>query len=320
MDTVGQQARKTVAEQMIRSNKNRMQEIFSRKETQKTDRADTLLDRLRKASDFAGQVVGQALNDGAEIVFSRELGNVDGFYTQKEQGFSKKIVLNAQMSDERLMSSLVRLARYAGQKVVLDPQMTMHAAVTIARAKTADAKAAEAVAAYEMRFSEPDAYQAFFESNMLLAGCCYYAMQGTKNVSRALCNVAKTWYDRPVQKMEGFDNNVINAMCAKGMGNKAAFKNNVSLETLRGIFLHAGQSYMETDFLSGVKANGISENMAAKIERIEKYHHQAFDGKNSENITTSAGRFNVICANGTVRPTQKRLSVSGQFSRSAGRS
>ena len=309
-------ARKVFGKPKKELDKNWLCEAFSQKATLTSNRTQLLLDRLKKASVFARQIVDQALAGGTEIVFSPELGNIEGVYTQKEQEHSKKIVLNAQMSDERLMSSLVRLARYAQQKGVLDPKMTMHAAVTTARAKAADAKAVEAVAAYEMRFTEPKAYQAFFENNMLIAGCCYYTMRETKNISEALCRTAKSWYDRSIQN---FDNNVIDVMFSKGMGDREAFKNNVSVEKLCNIFSYSGCSYMNPDFLSGVKANGISESMASKIERIEKYHKQAFQGKNADKIKTSADNFNVIRTDGTVRSAQRRNSVLDKLSKSVGR-
>lgn len=324
MDAREEQAREILKEWNINPDQYWPKEAFSSEKQDDQTRAANLVDRVKKASEFAGTVVEHALNNGTRIVFSQELSHTDGFYTQKGQDslapYDKKIVLNAHLSDERLMSTVVRLARQAEQRTDLSPQMTMHGAVTTARAKAADAKAVEAAAAFEMRFSEPKAYQAFFENNMLIAGCYYYAMQEKNDMSHALSYAAKTWYDRPAKQMEAFDNSVINAMCSAGMGDGNAFAFDVSASSLRDIFSYAGTSYMDKAFLSGVKANGIGETLAAKIERIEKYHKKEFKGKDPQKTRTSADRFHVVRKDGTVRFAQNNLSVMNRLSACFGRS
>lgn len=139
MDAREEQAREILKEWNINPDQYWPKEAFSSEKQDDQTRAANLVDRVKKASEFAGTVVEHALNNGTRIVFSQELSHTDGFYTQKGQDslapYDKKIVLNAHLSDERLMSTVVRLARQAEQRTDLSPQMTMHGAVTTARAK-----------------------------------------------------------------------------------------------------------------------------------------------------------------------------------------
>ncbi|MGN1080370.1 MAG: hypothetical protein ACI4TE_09395, partial [Alphaproteobacteria bacterium] len=165
---------------------------------------------------------------------------------------------------------------------------------------------------------EPKAYQNFYKNNKPIADDYFYAMQEKNDISYALSRAAKSWYDRTPEQMELFDRNVVAAMSSEGMGDCHAFAVNVSAGALCDIFSYYG-SYMDKAFLSGKKANGIGEELASKIERVEKYHKNKFQGKNPNKVKTSADRFYVMSKDGTVRPPQKPASVIERLSAYLGR-
>lgn len=299
-------------------------EVFSKKPemTAEEKRARSLAERVANASAFGGEALREALDDGVKIVFSDNIGKQDGFFTQKEHKCflpsDKKIVLNSRLPDEQLMTGLVRLARLSQDGEALSPRMTMHGAIMTARAKEAGAKAYEAAAAYEMRLTEPDAYQSFFEKNLMVAGCYYYAIRDTQNESDALRRTAKAWYDVS-NRVQAFDETVFDYMTAAGTEDRDAFCMDVSASRLADVFSYRGVPYMDKDFLRSGKANFVTENQAARIENIEKNHKQVFEGKYPEKVRTSADRFYVRKENGTVRPPQKPASVLTKLSAHFGR-
>lgn len=328
MDAREQQAREILEEMGINPDvywgRDSAQGAFSKKAemTAQERRAQNLADRVAKASGFGGETVRQALESGIKITFADGLGNQEGCFTQTlHNGYfpsDKKIVLNAGLADEQLMTALVRLARVSRQSETVDPQMTMHGAIMTARAKAADAKACEAAAAYEMRLTEPKAYQAFFDKNMLIAGAYYYAVQETGNEMKALNRTAKAWYDDS-KKVAASDEAVFDCMTASGLETPDAFCSDLSVSRLSDVFSYRGSFYMEKDFLRSGKAGFVTENQAKRIENIEKSHKQTFEGKNPEKIRTSADAFYVRRQDGTVRPPQKPASVFARLSARFGR-
>lgn len=323
MDAREEQAREILEEMGINPDqywpKKTPKESFSKKPEMTADerRARSLTERLAKASPFGGKVVERALERGMNIVFSDEMGKQAGTCTQKNVR-DKEIVLNSRLPDEQLMTAMVRLARYTEQGLAVNPQMTMHGAIMTARAKEADAKAYEAAAAYEMRETEPAAYQSFFEKNLIVAGCYYYAMRDTKDEGDSLRRTAKAWYDVS-NRVRALDETLFDYMAAAGAENRDAFRMDVSASMLADVFSYKGVSYMEKRFLTSDKANFITENQAARIENIEKNHRLMFYGKNPEKGQSSAGHFYVRKENGAVCPPPKPVSVFARISAHFGR-
>ncbi|MGN1079178.1 MAG: hypothetical protein ACI4TE_03300, partial [Alphaproteobacteria bacterium] len=79
MDAREKQANEIMEEWGIEFGTYWPEKVVSQKELADRKRVRNLVNRIEKASGIAGMVVRRALDDGAQIVFSRELGNTDGF-------------------------------------------------------------------------------------------------------------------------------------------------------------------------------------------------------------------------------------------------
>lgn len=234
-------------------------------------RVQNLLDRLGRASEFGAQTVETALKCGTEIVFSDGLGKAEGGFVPADADGGNKIVLNAAMNDARLMLALVRLSRTAQQTENVSAQMSVRDAVMTARAKTADAVAHEAAAAYEMRSTDPEAYQAFFNKNMKVAGCYFYTRHESGNVAKAMNRAVEAWYDCP-EKVAAADESVITRMA--GTAEKVA-SSEMKPERLAKIFTHDGAPYVTAAFLKSEKACFLSESQKDRIGNIEKFRRSS---------------------------------------------
>lgn len=230
-------------------------------------RVQNLVDRLERASEFGAKTVEAALKNGAEVVLSDGLGKAEGGVIPAGENGGAKIVLNAAMPDARLMTALVRLSRTARQTENVSAQMPVRDAVMTARAKTADAVAHEAAAAYEMRLTEPEAYQAFFNKNMKVAGCYFYTRHESGNVAKAMNRAVEAWYDCP-EKVAAVDESVITHMAAAAEKGASPAMNP---ERLAKIFTHDGTPYVSAAFLKSEKACFLSDNQKDRIGNIEKF-------------------------------------------------
>lgn len=234
-------------------------------------RVQNLVDRLERASEFGAKTVEAALKNGAEIVLSDGLGKAEGGFVPAGENGGNKIVLNAAMPDARLMTALVRLSRTAVQSENVSAQMPVRDAVMTARAKTADAVAHEAAAAYEMRSTEPEAYQAFFNKNMKIAGCYFYTRHESGNVAKAMKRAVEAWYDCP-EKVSAVDKTVITYMAAAAEKDVSPAMNP---ERLAKIFTHDGVPYVSAAFLKSEKAASLSESQKDRIGNIEKFRRSS---------------------------------------------
>lgn len=236
------------------------------------NRAKALVDRVANASAFGAKVVDAALNRGTEIVFSDSIGKKEGGVLLPDGGGAKKIVLNANMPDARLTTALVRLSRTAARDDEKLRQMSVKSALLTARARTADAVAHEAAAAYEMRSSDPEAYQAFFDKNTKIAGVYFYTRHESGNEAKAMGQAVRAWYDSP-EKVAACDESVMTYMI-KTRNEKTADAE-TSPEKLEKVFDHNGKSYVERGFLQSPKAAGLSGDLAARAANVEKIRKTA---------------------------------------------
>lgn len=236
------------------------------------NRAKILVDRVANASAFGAKVVNAALNGGAEIVFSDSLGKKEGGVLSPDGAGAKKIVLNARMPDARLTTALVRLSRTAARDGGELRRMSVKSALLTARARTADAVAHEAAAAYEMRSSDPEAYQAFFDKNTKIAGVYFYTRHESGNEAKAMGQAVRAWYDSP-EKVAACDESVMTYMI-KTRNEKTAGAETPS-EKPEKIFEHDGKSYVDRAFLQSPKVSGLSDDLAARAANVEKIRETA---------------------------------------------
>lgn len=253
------------------------------------NRAKNLVDRVANASAFGAEVVEAALKSGAEIVFSGSIGKKEGGVLLLGDG-TKKIALNANMTDARLTTALVRLSRTVMQGGERLQQMSVKSALLTARARTADAVAHEAAAAYEMRSSDPEAYQAFFDKNTKIAGVYFYTRHESGNEAKAMEQAVRAWYDSP-EKVAASDEAVMTYMIKTRHEKAAGIE--MSPEKLEKIFDRDGKSYVGRGFLQSAKAAALSDDLAARAANVEKVRRiennvstarlvgAAFDGRRS---------------------------------------
>ncbi len=125
-------------------------------------RRDDLISRLERSSETGRALIGEARKRNVRIGLSDEVGAACGLYRSSE----KLILMNKSYDDDMLLPNLAHECRHSMQDIdAFAPEHSVRSAITITRAKEADAFAHECAAVFEMRSEEVGVYLDFMENN-----------------------------------------------------------------------------------------------------------------------------------------------------------
>lgn len=183
-------------------------DIFSRGSDRSLSDEDRLNDLVKKASfsPTAKRVLDEALKSG--VRFKLESGLKDrGIFEPQEN----VVLLNKDMSNEVLLSTLVHEARHAGQGLGWATNNTLQSAFKVDRAQEADAMAFQCAAAYELRSVFPGVFKEFSSLHPSIANAYTRGMPTSNNQNMALQGAFKAWY-ADAEYVAGYDRSTIDFM------------------------------------------------------------------------------------------------------------
>lgn len=169
---------------------------------QERKRLSSMINRVAKASPFGKTVLETAAKGGYTLAFATSGISVAGSCCEKK----KTILLNPFYSDSRLLTTLVHESRHAEQFIHgADSDFgkrTVKSELMYFRAMEADAEAAAAVSAYEMKENGDGASWRKFrsESPDMAYSLSAVALNAGRTTDRMLAAAFKGWYEnKPIK-------------------------------------------------------------------------------------------------------------------------
>lgn len=226
-------------------------------------RMDALLRFAEKHSPTGKKLIEQARKNGVKFIMSHELpAHTGGTWYPRP----KKLLLNASLPDEILVTTLVHEARHAAQKMSVMTCYTAGAALKLNRALEADAKACEAAAAYEMKDAFPQAFASFEKRHPRIRTEYQHEMEkGSGLPGKALAGAFSAWYTDEAY-CERYDAPLLKEL------KRCRFKTgHLGLNIENAEILEKVCPYMTLEEFSKLSNRTVSETTAREAAKIQKY-------------------------------------------------
>ncbi len=241
-------------------------DVFSRGGSRPLSEKDRLNDLMKKASfsPMAKKVLDEALKKGVQFRLEGALKD-RGVFEPSENA----IVLNKNMSDEVLLSTLVHEARHAGQGLGWTSANTLQSAFKVDRAQEADAMAFQCAAAYELQSVFPNVFREFKSSHPDVADAYVRGLQSTKNQNMALQGAFKAWY-LDTEYVAKYDRGTVDFMADKSSPARM-LQNIPDTDICLKLCRNGGYSYMpDASFFNSQAACTLKQDVYEAASALEK--------------------------------------------------
>lgn len=282
-----------------------------------SNRVDRLIRSVRECSPLGAALLDRAEQNGCKIVLGDGM-KAAGSFVRKENA----ILLNHQMSDERLMSTLVHEARHLVQDenaplCVAHCGLNLESLIRVCRTREADAKAFQCAAAHQMMTSNPKVWKEFFKASPKIAFAYIEKYKQTKSVEASLPEAFKAWFD-DLEYADKYDRKMLSFMESRvSKGDDGLMEDRFSSKRAIGNICKYGSAcYMkgEEGFLETERAMTIREDIFFRCADVSK---SAFKNGQCEEEDKSFLKFFVKEAGGVVpgkNKSDKRPGVSEEWS------
>ena len=257
------------------------------------ERIASLKKTLGAICPFGRRIVDAAEAKGAVFCTDGDLGKRSGVY-HPATGY---VVLNAKMSDDVLLSSIVHEARHALQPKGYTHEDTVKSAIMLNRAMEADAMAFQCAAVAEMKDAAPGVYREFTALHADMRARYETEYKASNDREKAMSKAFEAWYENAAY-VDQYDRGVLDFMAMGAVYRGAYRSERPASEPVEKLKAPNGKSYISSGFLASEKALTVSLSVAERAAEIERKHvrHLLFKPK-----TTSADRLFVRLPSGEIK-------------------
>lgn len=161
----------------------------------RSNRADRLKREVCAGSAIAAALLDKVERGGCTIALEAGMKAAGAFFPGKNC-----IILNEELPDARLMSTLVHEARHFEQmqnapNCAARSSLELESLIKVCRAREADAKAFQCAAAHQMLDSNPKVWKEFFHASPEIASAYADKFRETGSAEASLPEAFKAWYD-----------------------------------------------------------------------------------------------------------------------------
>lgn len=283
----------------------------------RSNRVDRLIRSVRECSPLGAALMDKVQRQNCKVVLGSGM-KAAGAFIKKDN----TILLNHQMSDERLMSTLVHEARHMEQYenaplCAAHYGLNLESLIRVCRAKEADAKAVQCAAAYQMLDSNPKVWKEFFKASPKIAMSYLEKYKQTKSIEASLPEAFKAWYD-DLDYADKYDRKMLSFMESKVSDNERDLMEDdfSSKKTVEDVCRYGSACYMrgEEGFLETKRAMTVKEDIFFRCADVSQ---AAFDKGLCEQKDTSFVKFFVKSAGGIIAgkdKSDKKPSASEEWS------